>query len=75
MLALPPLLSRCFRPYLHMPHQRALRQAPAVTAWLLERRYFRAMARSHFMHHRYMANNFNLLLGGDVLRRAGGCIE
>jgi hypothetical protein len=69
-LALPPLLSHFIHRYLHMPHERALKDAPALTAWLLGRGYFRAMARSHYLHHRYMAFNFNLLLGGDVLR---GC--
>jgi len=69
-LALPPLLSHCIHPYLHMTHAQALGAAPKATAWLLRRRYFRAMARSHYMHHRYVAVNFNLLLGGDVLR---GC--
>jgi len=26
------------------------------------------MARNHYMHHRYVASNFNLVLGGDLLR-------
>ncbi len=67
-LALPPLFSHFVHPYLHMPHQRAIREAPLAVAWLLRRRYFRAMARNHFMHHRYVASNFNLVLGGDLLR-------
>lgn len=67
-LALPPLFSHFIHPYLHMPHARAVREAPAVTAWLMKRWYFRAMARNHFMHHRYVASNFNLVLGGDLLR-------
>ncbi len=68
-LALPPLFSHFIHVYLHMPHERALREAPPVTAWLLKQRYFRAMARNHYMHHRYVASNFNLVLGGDHLRR------
>jgi hypothetical protein len=35
-MALPPLLSHFIHPYLHMPHEHALMQAPAPTAWLLE---------------------------------------
>jgi hypothetical protein len=69
-LALPPLFSHFIHPYLHLPHQLAVSEAPPVTAWLLKRWYFRAMARNHYMHHRYVAYNFNLVLGGDVLR---GC--
>ncbi len=69
-VALPPLFSHFIHPYLHMSHARAIREAPTATAWLLRRWYFRAMARNHFMHHRYVASNFNLVLGGDLLR---GC--
>lgn len=68
-LALPPLFSQFIHPYLHMPHERAVREAPSITAWLLKRTYFRAMARNHYMHHRYVASNFNLVLGADHLRR------
>jgi len=67
-LALPPLFSYFIHPYLHLPHERAVREAPFLTAWLLKRWYFRAMARNHYMHHRYIASNFNLVLGGDLLR-------
>lgn len=68
-LSLPPLFSHFIHPFLHMPHARAVREAPSVTAWFLRRWYFRSMARNHYMHHRYVASNFNLVLGGDVLRR------
>lgn len=69
-MLLPPLLSNYAHPYLHMSHREALARAPRWLAWLLATRYFRAMARNHFMHHRYMNSNFNLLLGGDFLRGA-----
>lgn len=68
-LLLPPLFSHFIHPYLHMPHELAVKVAPFVTAWLLRRWYFREMARNHYMHHRYVASNFNLVLGGDILRR------
>lgn len=67
-LSLPPLFSHFIHPYLHMPHELAVRQAPLLTGWFLKRRYFRAMARNHYMHHRYVASNFNLVLGADRLR-------
>ncbi|WP_394821614.1 hypothetical protein [Pendulispora albinea] len=64
----PPLFSNYFHPYLHMPHDTAIAKAPRLISLLLRTRYGRAMARNHFMHHRYMNSNFNLMLGGDVLR-------
>jgi hypothetical protein len=67
-LTLPPLFSHFIHPFLHMRHEDAVKTAPPLTAWLLQRWYFRAMARNHYMHHRYVASNFNLVLGGDVLR-------
>lgn len=69
-VSLPPLFSHLIHPYLHMSHAHAIRETPTATAWLLQRWYFRAMARNHFMHHRYVASNFNLVLGGDLPR---GC--
>ena len=68
-LALPPLLSHYIHPYLHLPHAEAVRQAPKLTGWLLGRWYFRTIARHHYVHHRCPRTNFNLLLGGDWLRR------
>lgn len=67
-LSLPPLLSNFVHPHLHMPHREALKKAPRPIAWLMKTWYFRAMARNHYMHHRYVAGNFNLLLGGDIIR-------
>ena len=67
-LTLPPLFSHFVHPYLHMRHEDAVNAAPPVTAWLLQRWYFLAMARNHYLHHRYVASNFNLVLGDDLLR-------
>jgi len=53
---------------LHMPHDQAIESAPQFISWLLKMEYFKAVSRNHFMHHRYMLGNFNLVLGGDVLR-------
>lgn len=67
-LSLPPLFSNYIHQYLHMPHKQAIEQAPPFIAWLLKTEYFKAVARNHFMHHRYMVSNFNLVLGGDIIR-------
>lgn len=67
-LSMPPALSFLVHSYLHVPHRQALRQAPRVIAWLLQRWYFRKMAEHHYVHHCCPCTNFNLLLGGDWLR-------
>jgi hypothetical protein len=67
---LPPLLSNYIHPFLHKSYDNALTQAPRIIKILLKTRYFRNMMRHHYLHHRYMACNFNLLLGGDWLRQA-----
>lgn len=67
---LPPLLSNFIHPFLHMRYDDALAQAPRIIKFMLKTRYFRQMIRHHYLHHRYMACNFNLLLGGDWLRQA-----
>lgn len=67
VLLVAPLLSMFIHPYLHLPHERAVRESPRLVSWLLETSYFRAVARHHFLHHVYQRSNFNLLLGGDWL--------
>ena len=62
-----PLVSELVHPYVHMGHERAAREAPALLRPLLATRYFRSVARHHWLHHRYTDCNYNLLLGGDFL--------
>lgn len=66
-LAVAFALSRWFHPYLHRDHEAAVREAPRWVGRLLRTSYFRAVARHHFLHHKYPNSNFNLLLGGDWL--------
>jgi hypothetical protein len=54
-------------PYLHRRHDDAIREAPVVLRWLLRTRFVKAAARNHYLHHRYIRCNYNLLLGGDFL--------
>jgi hypothetical protein len=65
MLTVAPVLAMFIHPYLHRDHEAATREAPALVALLLRTRYFRALSRHHFLHHKYPNCNFNLLLGGD----------
>ena len=65
-LLCPPLLSNYIHPYLHMPHKQAVAESPFIISWLLKKSYFKAMARNHFMHHKYVASNFNQLLESRI---------
>lgn len=69
-MLLAPALSHWVHPWLHEPVARVEREAAWPIARLLRSRYGRIMRRNHFLHHEYGGiSNFNLLLGGDVLRR------
>lgn len=67
-LALPPLFSNYLHPYLHMPYASALNSSPWWLRPIIRTGYFRAMCINHFLHHRYMTSNFNLVLGADWIR-------
>jgi hypothetical protein len=67
VLSAAPLLAMLVHPYLHLSHSEVLRRCPRPMAVLLGTRYFRAVARHHYLHHVYQRCNFNLLMGGDWL--------
>jgi hypothetical protein len=67
VLLAAPLLSMLVHPYLHLPHTEAVHRSSRPVAFLLRTRYFRAVARHHYLHHVYQCCNFNLLLSGDRL--------
>jgi hypothetical protein len=67
VLSAAPLLAMFVHSYLHLPYSEALRRCPRPAAFLLGTRYFRAVARHHYLHHVYPRFNFNLLIGGDWL--------
>ncbi|WP_437672259.1 hypothetical protein [Sorangium sp. So ce131] len=66
-LVIYPLSSLVLHPYLHMPRAEAMARASAPMRWLLDTRYVRFISRHHYLHHRYMHCNYNLLWLGDVL--------
>jgi hypothetical protein len=67
-LVTPAVLAYFVHPYLHVPYATALAEAPRPIAWFLGTRYMRTLLRHHYVHHRYLQSNFNLLLGGDWMR-------
>ncbi|WP_437640746.1 hypothetical protein [Sorangium sp. So ce854] len=66
-LVVYPLSSRVLHPYLHMPRDEAMARASRPMRWLLGTRYVRFISRHHYLHHRYMHCNYNLLWLGDLL--------
>ena len=52
-----------------MPYEKALKTASPFMKWFLLTPYFKFLAQHHYLHHRYVNCNFNLLLGGDVICR------
>ena len=67
-LAVSPALNYFVHPYLHMPRAEALRSAPMPLKWFIATAYFEKLVQHHFVHHRYVACNYNLLMGGDRIR-------
>ncbi|WP_437311273.1 hypothetical protein [Sorangium sp. So ce388] len=66
-LAIYPLSSLVLHPYLHLPRAEAMARASRPTRWLIETRYVRFISRHHYLHHRYVHCNYNLLWLGDLL--------
>jgi hypothetical protein len=62
-----PLLAQFVHPYLHMPYGSVMKQGPIVIRALARTAYFKYLARHHWLHHRYIDCNYNLLLGGDYV--------
>lgn len=60
-----PLFAQFVHPYLHMKHTEAMRRAPFLIRLLIQTPYYRYLFRHHWLHHKHMDCNFNLVLGGD----------
>jgi hypothetical protein len=67
LLVVYPLMSKWLHPMLHRVHEEAVGRATPLEAWVLRTRYMKAVVRGHYLHHRYINCNYNLLLGGDFL--------
>jgi hypothetical protein len=62
-------LAHYAHPYLHMNYELALQSASPLMRPFLRSAYFRFLAQHHFLHHKYVHCNYNLLLGGDPFWR------
>ncbi|MGZ3661145.1 MAG: YiiX/YebB-like N1pC/P60 family cysteine hydrolase [Bdellovibrionota bacterium] len=61
----PVLMSKFIHPAVHDPRDFA--KAGPVARRIIASRYMRRIIANHFLHHRHLDTNFNLLLGGDHL--------
>lgn len=62
-----PLMSQLIHPLLHLSYDEARKAAPALLKPLVATGCFRYLARYHWLHHRHLDVNFNLMPGGDYL--------
>lgn len=66
-LIVMPLMSEFIHPLLHLTYDEACEAAPPFLKPLVATRYFRYVACYHWLHHRHLDVNFNLMLGGDYI--------
>ncbi len=67
---LPAIMAHWVHPYMHMSKQDVKQNHGSFINWLINTRYMRNVAINHFIHHKYGGvSNYNLVLGGDILRR------
>lgn len=62
------LLSSVIHPVLHQRYEDALAEAGFMMRLILSLNVTKSIYRAHWMHHRYLRCNFNLLPGGDFIR-------
>ncbi|HMS85826.1 MAG TPA: hypothetical protein PKD12_19450 [Nitrospira sp.] len=60
-------LATFVHPCLHRPHGDEIARGSPMLRWVLKTRYMRFLRCHHYLHHRYVDCNFNLLPGGDVV--------
>lgn len=52
-------------PYLHLPYNKAIETASPLMQLFIKTSYFKYLAQHHYLHHKYINCNFNLMLGAD----------
>lgn len=62
-------LAHFVHPYMHLSYNTVLNTASPAMKVFLRSPYFKFLAQHHYLHHRYLNCNFNLLLGGDLIWR------
>ncbi len=52
-------------PFLHLAYSKAIDTASPLMRRVIKTRYFSCLAQHHYLHHKYINCNYNLLLGAD----------
>jgi len=52
-------------PYVHLSYNKSIGVASPLMRLAIKTKYFKYLARHHYLHHKYINCNFNLMLGGD----------
>ncbi|SFE21309.1 hypothetical protein [Nitrosomonas sp. Nm166] len=52
-------------PYIHLPYRKAIDIASPIMRLVIKTKYFKYLARHHYLHHKYLNCNFSLMLGAD----------
>jgi len=66
-LIIMPLVSQFIHPLIHMRYDDAVAEAGPLLRLIVKSRYFRYVARHHWLHHQDPGVNFNLIPIGDLL--------
>lgn len=61
----PVLMSKYIHPLVHVPL--GLVDTPWIAKKISRTTYMKKILQNHFLHHKYLDTNFNLLLGGDKI--------
>ena len=64
LLIVYPLMSKSFHPLLHL-YPKVMQKGPLYQRRLLNLRVVRKILVAHYLHHKYVMCNFNLIPGGD----------
>jgi len=68
MFVVYPLMSKWIHRMIHKADEKVLHECWRIEIWIMNTRYMRKVLEDHFLHHKYVLCNFNLLRGGDYLR-------
>lgn len=69
MFVVYPLMSKWIHSIIHKSDDFVVRNYTPLEVFVMNTSYMRQVLQDHFLHHEYVLCNFNLLRGGDYLRR------
>jgi hypothetical protein len=69
MFIVYPMMSKWLHPLIHKAEEDLLHTCTPFEQWVMNTWYMKLVVIDHFLHHEYIMCNFNLLRGGDFIRR------